>query len=614
MLLLLVAGNANAVICTPLNSPKWFVGNTAANNLCNFDDVQSAIDHVTGSCPNTIYITHDHTYTSQHLTISNKAMPIALVGMADGVPCGSTNPQICDPVSGCPPPPTAPLLTLDASNTTGSVLHLDGTSNVTLRFLTLKGGATALGSAGGGIFFSGNGSLTLDTMTVSNNAAGYGGGIYVNGDGGNATLTLQANTLILNNTAQYSGGGIRIDGSTKLTAEAPQTLIAFNEAQSDGGGLSVLGPARADIGSSGYNGLAVIYSNKAPRGGGVSVFGGGNVDGAETGILNMYTIDPSSAVGLQGNFASIAGGAIYSKGHQDQSVANEAQICLNEFRIQDNAAPDGAAIFVDWDTSLLRLDVGGYLDLNANCFYPVVIPYPFGKCAKDVPCNLIANNIAEDELGQPTDGAVVLIGNESFMSASQVAMRNNRGGTLLYLSDSYDVGELEVCLLADNSTSRDLLVLGLNFGVYSCTIAGNTIGGTWVFQTVDAISNSIIFQDGTSVGDVRGSSVSKYILSSDISHLPADTTIAALVDPKFVNAAAGDYHLRADSPAVDYAPPDTVPANAFDLDKNKRPVDVPKVANKFGPLDLGAYERESFFDCDNTNQANDAVFCGTFDL
>jgi hypothetical protein len=53
------------------------------------------------------------------------------------------------------------------------------------------------------------------------------------------------------------------------------------------------------------------------------------------------------------------------------------------------------------------------------------------------------------------------------------------------------------------------------------------------------------------------------------------------VDPKLVAPATGDYHLKADSPAIDAADPSAT--DAFDYEGTARPI---------GPhLDLGAFER-----------------------
>jgi hypothetical protein len=140
-----------------------------------------------------------------------------------------------------------------------------------LQYLTISGGHDAADGAGGGVDYDGTGTLTLATSTVSGNTAGYGGGINIKGSGGEATLTLLSHSVIIANIAGVSGGGIRLEGTSRLFALSDFTQIAANSAvvpdggtsTGYGGGIEILGPARADIGSPGYNDGAVVVGNEA---------------------------------------------------------------------------------------------------------------------------------------------------------------------------------------------------------------------------------------------------------------------------------------------------------------------------------------------------------------
>ena len=334
------------------------VGADAAH--CQFNDIQSAIDAVS-ECRTVIDVTREHLYTNQHLFIDSKPN-VTLQGWGDGVGCAQIRSTLDFPPYE-PPSDVSPLVSLDGSGSGGRVLTITGSSNVTLRNLNVLRGATDPSATGGGIDFNGNGSLTLTRSTLSFNSAGYGGGINMYGSGGAANLTLGSDTLVITNTASTSGGGIRLSGTTRMYALQPKTLIGYNHAPNGyGGGLEVLGPARADIGSPGYNGLGVLYGNDAQYGGGMDIL---TFHGDADAYVRVFTTDPANPVQISGNFASHTGGAVYLR-----SMVNFgfdvafSFLCARDFRIEDNAAQEGAAIYSDADFSIEGFADGGMIVLD----------------------------------------------------------------------------------------------------------------------------------------------------------------------------------------------------------------------------------------------------------
>lgn len=631
-LFILVSNNVAAInFCLPQNAPKRFVGDVATDGLCTDNDIQSAINNVTGSCPTTIYITREHLYTAQHLTISNQSSGLTLVGVGDGVHCGSTAPQICDPTLGCPPPPTGPLVTIDGSHTAGSVLAIDGSSTVNLRFLTITGGQAADTGNGGGINFTGTGTLTLDTSTVANNTAGSnGGGISVTASGGNATLTLLSNTLILNNTAQFSGGGIFIEGDTRLYVLAPSTLIGYNHAPNGfGGGISVFGaPARADIGSPGYNGGPVIQFNTAAYGGGISIVA--TPDTAPIGqvAVRMFSTDPGNPVQLSNNSASQSGGGVYVQPSYNTGASPPgpvyASFCARDFRIDNNIAPDGTAIHAASYFVGATLTGAGYISLNPqNGCYGPESDTSLGAvaCAQGITCNTLNDNAALDNANQPTPGATILGSAGASVTANRFILRGNQGAHAIRIIGTY--ASFVNCLLADNTVGSELISIenSATVTIDACTLANNTILGNSVIYSLNKgypdiryyLQNSIIDQPGLvtlAVGDTSKVGAI-YVLSNDTSTFPAFSAVVQ-GEPTFVNAAAGDYHLQITSLGIDFAPstPDNRPAPTLDLDGMPRTVDLPGVPNVYGARDLGAYERQNlFYNCG----AADSIFCNGFD-
>ncbi len=633
VLLLIGCENADAVVCTPLNEIKRYVGITDPGNpnfdpLCTDNDVNSAIAYIAGlanTCPAAIYITHEHEadHVAQHIVFDNTNRSITLVGLDHGIACGSSNPQICE--SPPCPAPTTPLLTLDAYSTSGSVIHIDGQNNVALLNLTVQHGAAAYNANGGGIYFSGSGTLGLTNSVVQSNYAGYGGGIYFNGNGGNATLTLDTLTLIIGNEAQFSGGGIRVDGTARLFALQDQTIlfnnkadgydpVAMTVAEGYGGGLEIVGPARADIGSSGYNGLGVIYLNKALYGGGAAIFGDNNAE--NNGILRIFTVNAQHPVQIQSNTATSSGGGVFLR--SNVSPSDDGILCAYDFRMDDNIAPDGTAIYADSDSDIEGFHEAGWVGLNTDvggfCTTPE-LPTALGAvaCASGTVCNSVDGNIAEDSQSQPTNGSTINIQPNGDFQVDRLIMRyRSRAGhaILEYPGDEeYDISN---CLIADNQVTSDLImalngdadVTG-NVTLSDCTVTNNTIGGS--VTTIGGgvalqLSDSIIYQPGVPsfTGD-KSQVTASYVISDSASVLPVGIGVIS-AEPAFVNPAGGDYHLRPESIGVDYAPAD----GSSDLDRLPRDVDLGPVPNVYGPRDVGAFERQYL--C-----AADTIYCDSFE-
>src|SRR6202000_304209 len=128
--LLLTSVSAHA-IC--FGQPKQvYVGDTSSDSDCTYNDIQTALDNEGGTCPAVVNITREHTYTNQALNISGKSL--ALKGWGDGVTCNLL--KNCTPAGGLPAETGVPLVTLSGEEG-NSVLHIDGSSGVSLTDLTI---------------------------------------------------------------------------------------------------------------------------------------------------------------------------------------------------------------------------------------------------------------------------------------------------------------------------------------------------------------------------------------------------------------------------------------------------------------------------------------------
>lgn len=577
--------------------PTRYVGNMATDHQCTDNDIQSAINAVV--CPGaTVVISNERTYTAQHLSIAGKSLTLTATG--PGIGCGPP-PAFCPP-TGCAAAPIVPQVTLSgAGQTTSAVIAITGDSYVKLQYLEISGSNRGLGTTGGGISFIGSGALTLDTDTIDNNRATYGAGIDIISPTDATTLTLQPNTLIINNKATNSGGGIRITGKTQLIAVSDATLIGFNSATGGyGGGIAIIGPARADIASGGYFNFGVIYSNTAAYGGGVAAIASpGNQLNAR---LQMFTTNAAHPVTLALNQATVGGGAIYLKPSESSGLKSFAAACTKDFRIDGNTAPEGSAIYADWVSSATGIDTGGSAYLNDSqviCSPNPPVDLGAVACAPDAPCNEISENT--------TVGSVFFAGHNAEIHGKNISIRHNNAAHLLFIEQGF-LG-LEGSLLANNQLSQELLLSeGGDAGLSNCTVAHDVINSAYTLKVTSnadfTLQDDIIDEADTLLVDqLSGATVyASNILSNDITTLPVNATIIHQ-DPLFVNAAAGNYHLRAftqngavtASQAIDFAP--TSPLDiSYDLDGNPYGIDVPAVANAYGKRDLGAYEAQPITD------------------
>jgi hypothetical protein len=572
----------------------YTVGDDAA---CSFDDLQQAIDASTDPEGNSVLVAQDLTYSDQHLVITDRNINI-LGGLAT-----------CDA--------NEYIGQTTINGTSGhSVFEIEGNSHVYVANLIITGAAVDSSNSGGGIYFGGQGSLELTNTSITNNEAGYGGGIDVSPSGGPATLTLDDATVILSNTASVSGGGIRIEGDTRLYVLRPQTLIGFNHALGGyGGGLEVLGPARADIGSPGYNSGAVIQFNDAQYGGGIAAI---STDSEVNAIVRLFTTDPGNPVQVADNVASATGGGVYLRPLRSLSDGL-ATLCAYDFRIHDNVAQEGAAIYADEDGNAAIGFEGGDVFFNTAptaCVTPEAPP-ALGAvaCGSGVSCSDINGNVAADINGTPTAGSTILLQSAATLNGDRFSMRGNQGAHAIRAlnDDDLNTAYLENCLLVDNALTAELLLTDADSGIVDitgCTFAHNQIGAPYVMLARGhfELSNSIVDEPGRATIDFAGGGplFTDYVLSNDTTTLVAGDGIIQ-GEPDFVDVTSGDYHLQLDSLGVDFAPS----RDGRDLDRQTRTVDLPGVPNTYGPLDLGAYEIQvdTVLSCANA----DTIFCNGFD-
>lgn len=550
-----------------------------------FDKIQEAVDEAAATPgADYVWISNGHqttTYANEQITINDPDGVIIEGGFAD---CFDNDPGS------------------DTTAISGStVFSISGNSQVFFSNLVVNGtssgfdikgnnqvyfGSTIIrGSASSGIRFLGQGSVTLGAGTeVSSNAGStYGGGIYFAALNGDATLNLLDDARIHDNSATF-GGGIYLEGNgdtVRLMALSPNVQIDHNKG-GYGGGIDIEG-GRADL-------SARVHDN-------MSFTNGGGIWVHPEAVLRAFPRDASHPPAIVGNSADANGGGIYVEG----------DACLFNPQIYGNTALKGAALYEApgfQRTSGVYINGGFPARLGVECG-PETVAALGGEAqlCSSSSCSLIRDNVAATP-GYATGPVIYLAGE---LVASRLRIQNNVGS---YLLEGHGAStNLHTCLVTTNSVLALLHADGGSGNTFSsCTLANDTLpGGAHVMEFLNGasgtLSDDIIAEPGHLSVQSSGPLLASYVLSNDISTLPASASVVA-GDPLFV--ASNDYHLTYKSPAVDFAPA----IGGSDLDGAPRDVDLSQAINRFGPADLGAYETQSAFTCD---PSNDAVFCNGFE-
>jgi len=554
----------------------YTVGPAGTPGNCTHTTIQAALNAAAvNPGPDDIRIANNQVWTSQALTINNHSVSLT-GGFANCHPLAPTGQTRLSGAGGA----GAPVLAITN--------HATGSHQVVLSRLEIVDGDAINGAEGdtdgGGVRWRGPGVLRLERTRIADNRAGFGGGgLYLDSQTSSFPLTLiiGAQVQIEDNQAN-SGGGIYLRNADLLLS-GPDTTIRRNSA-GFGGGISVFAEGRPqvlDIASGGFGSDGVIAANSSTN------FGGGlNVSG--TVELRLYTSDPLRPLRLERNSARY-GGAIHA--------SHGVRIGLWEAIVSDNIATvAGAALVLDGATlNAYRLPTAG------------VTPPPAAvACAASQICNRWQDNVARNTSNEPIGGAIARMGGSasaasatSELRMASAVIRGNLGSSLFtdFCQPGMPACNMSLYLtgseLVDNPAAR-FSAFGYGTGAYLdlCTVAGFSESPSPLFgmnNGVLSLSRSIVWQPGRALLDMPDVLNASFLLLHDTTGFPPDPHIRS-GDPRFVYAAAGNWQLAADSPALDSAPEADAPVH--DLARAARVVDLPQVTNLAGPLDLGAWERQ----------------------
>lgn len=432
----------------------------------------------------------------------------------------------------------------------------------------------ANGAGRGGAIYAGEQTLaSLSECTLTGGSADLGGGLFSDGSG-----PMLTDCLLEYNMASVAGGAVYardpsspvLSGCTLTENTAPEGGAVYCTAAAspslDGCVLSGNGATR---------GGALYNSGATPALNGCSVLGS-NAEAEGGAIYNVQGSSVMTDCTFTGNEATF-GGVLFSTGAGASAVFEQCTLSTNH-------AVNGGSGICNEMSSLLDLRGCTVRDNTGNATMAGSALLSIGGLAEVTSCTFTGNQAGS------TGAAISVVS-----SGSQITLTN--------------------ALLAGNGAGPAIALVGPSgpnsVAVTNCTI---TMPGGQAALAGDAgqiaVTNSIIWN--SSIGPASGLTIDY----SDVQGgFPGEGNID--LDPRFVDAAAGDYRLLPDSPCIDFGNNGAVPTEVTtDLAGKPRFVDDPEAPDGgkgSGPLvDMGAYEYQSLSSCPADLDTNGSV--GVTDL
>ena len=525
------------------------VGDTVQDS-CDFATIQEAIDAATlnGAAEDQILVANTGSYADQVLQIGDASLIIE--GGYDS--CQHLGPAPAADIGG---------------NGVDTVLHI-APAEATRQFVTLHGlrlhggGSFGLnGSVGGGIYVTNNVTLTVGDTSIDGNSAASGGGIYIDGDTGGPVVELDAGTRIHDNHAQYYGGGVYLEAG-QLQIEADEVQVDHNRADDAGGGIASIG-GKVFVGSFG----------------------------------NVTARHDATGASVSSNTAGAVGGGIFLSGSFAALTANELIV----------------------DSNISEVSGAGIAAIG-NAMVSMARDYATGpvlQCPNARQCSRISNNRLGAVHG--TVGGAIELHSGAFANIAQTIVRDNVAvdGSVAFVDGAtlFFEGVLASANQSFDTPSRTGVAIRTQFQAPApnahVRIAYSTFAGNLrQTSTQNVAAIDITAQKDTQLSIYSSVFEDAYYPITAYSAYTDDCVVngpggkdafgtharfMAPADPLFVDAAAGDYRPRRESPLNDYCDASTFVASFRDLMLTPRCNDDPAKGNAYGACDAGAYESDQIF-------------------
>ncbi|MBK9125955.1 MAG: right-handed parallel beta-helix repeat-containing protein [Chloroflexi bacterium] len=430
--------------------------------------------------------------------------------------------------------------------------------------------ARADGSPDFRLVYSFGGNLILNDLTITGGRSNSGGGVV-----NNAGALMLVNSSVVDNYALSEAGGILNGGPLTLI----NSIVSGNSSPGSGGGIYSTGGSLATLINS------TVIGNSS------SVYGGG-IYSVGSVTLESSSVDGNFAVGAP---SGSRGGGIYCSG-----VLNITNSTVNDNTASPSGA--GAGIFSSSAATIINSTVAGNSASATGSFG--------GGIYNSGPLTIINSTVSDNDAGDSGSGIIDITGSVTVLNSTISGNSAVNVGGGIYFNFGSD-NTLANNTISGNSADQQGGGIYVSAGIVTTvnnTFAGNraSVSGGALFNGAGTVTvaNSILWGNSSQIsvgpGTVTvnysiveggyfggtGNSIANPLFVSPVSYLSAPTI-------------AGDYHVQANSPALNVGSNAALPADTLDLDNDSNtaePIPYDRDGNSRivnATVDMGAYEHQT---------------------